>query len=235
LKILLPGLLKFRTVPELFPMDFLLQSGRTIRRGFSLTSKIVFICGCAIFLLISCASKKNLIVLLPDSNGQAGKIVVENKGGTQILTEPGHATEIRAVDVSPTPPVSMKEEEVLKEFGEALSALPEPPIRFLLYFISGTSKLIPESQKRIPEILHAIEARKSKDISIVGHADRVGSRKDNQRLGLERAVSIRNIFVFRGVDPSGIEVVSHGEDNPLIKTEDNVPEPRNRRVEITIR
>ena len=200
-----------------------------------MTCKIVFICGCAIFLLISCASKKNLIVLLPDHDGQVGQIVVENKGGTQILTEPRQATEIRAVDISPAPPVSLKEEQVLKEFGEALSALPEPPIRFLLHFISDTSKLTPESQRRIPEILRAIEARKSKDISIVGHADRVGSRKDNQRLGLERAVSIKNLFVSRGVDPSGVEVVSHGEDNPLIETEDNVPEPRNRRVEITIR
>ena len=200
-----------------------------------MTCKIVFICGCAIFLLISCASKKNLIVLLPDHDGQVGQIVVENKGGTQILTEPRQATEIRAVDISPAPPVSLKEEQVLKEFGEALSALPEPPIRFLLHFISDTSKLTPESQRRIPEILRAIEARKSKDISIVGHADRVGSRKDNQRLGLERAVSIKNLFVSRGVDPSGVEVASHGEDNPLIETEDNVPEPRNRRVEITIR
>jgi outer membrane protein OmpA-like peptidoglycan-associated protein len=207
-----------------------------MRRGLSVTSKTVFICGCAVLLLMSCASKKkNLIVLLPGPDGQVGQIVIENSGGTQTLTEPRQATEIRAADVSPTPPASMKEEEVFKEFGEALSALPEAPIRFLLHFINDTSKLTPESQRRIPEILRAIEARKSKDISITGHADRVGSRKDNQRLGLERAVSIKNLFVSRGVDPSGIEVVSHGEDDPLIKTEDNVPEPRNRRVEITIR
>ena len=235
MKIHLPGLLKFRSALEIVQIDFPLRPGPTIRRGFSLTSKIVFICGCAILLLVSCASKKNLIVLLPDHDGQAGQIVVENKGGTQILTEPWQATEIRTVDVSPTLPVSMKEKEVLKEFGEALSALPEPPIRFLLYFISDTSTLTPESKRQIPEILHAIEGRKSKDISIIGHADRVGSRKDNQRLGLERAVSIKNLFVSRGVDPSGVEVASHGEDNPLIETEDNVPEPRNRRVEITIR
>jgi outer membrane protein OmpA-like peptidoglycan-associated protein len=54
-------------------------------------------------------------------------------------------------------------------------------------------------------------------------------------LGLKRAASIKNILVSDGVDPSGIEVVSHGEDNPSIETEDNVAEPRNRRVEITVR
>jgi outer membrane protein OmpA-like peptidoglycan-associated protein len=185
--------------------------------------------------LIACAPKKNLIVLLPDPDGQVGEITVENKGGTQLLTEPRHATEIKAADVSPTAPVTMKEEEVLRVFGEALSALPEPPIRFLLYFISGTSELTAESQGKISEILRAIEARKSKDIAIVGHTDRVGSREKNQKLGLDRAVSTKNIFVSTGVDPSGIEVASHGEDNPSIKTADNVAEPRNRRVEITVR
>ena len=184
---------------------------------------------------MSCASKKSLIVLLPDEDGQVGEIVVENKGGTQVLTEPHHATEVKAADVSPTAPVTMKKEEVLRVFGEALSALPEPPIRFLLYFITGTPELTAESKRQIPKILRAIEARKSKDIAIIGHTDRVGSREENQTLGLKRATSIKNILVSDGVDPSGIEVVSHGEDNPSIETKDNVAEPRNRRVEITVR
>jgi len=197
--------------------------------------KIVFICWCSIFLLISCASKKTLIVLLPDDHGQVGEIVVETKEGTQVLSEPRHATEVKAADVSPTAPVIMKEEEVLRVFGGALSALPDPPIRFLLYFITGTPELTAESKRQIPEILHVIEDRNSKDIAIVGHTDRVGSREKNQTLGLKRAASIKNILVSDGVDPSGIEVVSHGEDNPSIETEDNVAEPRNRRVEITVR
>jgi len=197
--------------------------------------KIVFICWCSIFLLISCASKKTLIVLLPDDNGQVGEIVVETKEGTQVLSEPRHATEVKAADVSPTAPVIMKEEVVLRVFGGALSALPDPPIRFLLYFITGTPELTAESKRQIPEILRVIEDRNSKDIAIVGHTDRVGSREKNQTLGLKRAASIKNILVSDGVDPSGIEVVSHGEDNPSIETEDNVAEPRNRRVEITVR
>ena len=174
-------------------------------------------------------------MLLPDDDGQVGEIVVENKGGTQVLTEPRQATEVKGADVSPTPPTTMKEEEVRRIFGEALAALPEPPIRFVLYFVTGTPELTAESKRQIPEILRAIETRKSKDIAIVGHTDRVGSREKNQILGLERAVSIKNILVSYGVDPSGIGVVSHGEDNPSIETEDNVAEPRNRRVEITVR
>ncbi len=197
--------------------------------------RVIFICWCSLFFLISCAAKKNLVVLLPDPNGQVGRVEVSNKGGTQLLTEPRHATEIKSIDISPTPPFLMKQEEVIKIFGEALSAQPEPPLRFLLYFQSGTTELTAESQRQISEILAAIETRRSKDISIVGHTDRVGSRETNYQLGLERVESIRTILVSNGVDPTGIEVASHGEDNPLVLTEDEVAEPRNRRIEITVR
>ncbi len=200
-----------------------------------MTYRVVFICWCSLFFLISCAPKKNLVVLLPDPDGKVGKVVVSNKAGAQLLTEPRHATEVKSMDVSPTSPFLMKEEEVLKIFGEALSAQPDPPLHFLLYFQSGTTDLTEESQRQISEMLAAIETRKSKDVSIVGHSDRVGSREANYRLGLERADSIRAILVSKGVDPSAIEVASHGEDNPLVKTEDEVAEPRNRRIEITVR
>ena len=197
--------------------------------------RIILICWCSFFFLVSCAPKKNLVVLLPDPDGKVGKIEVSNKGGTQLLTEPRQATAIRAADVSPTPAVSMKQEEVVKIFGEALSAQPDPPQRFLLYFQSGTTGLTEESQRQLSEVLTAIEVRKSKDISIVGHTDRVGSRETNYKLGLERADSAKTVLLSRGVEPSGIEVVSHGEDNPLVQTEDEVAEPRNRRIEITVR
>ena len=200
-----------------------------------MTYRVVFIWCCSLLFLISCAPKKNLVVLLSDPDGQVGKIEVSNKGGTQLLTEARHTTEVKAMDVSPPSPVFMKEEEISKIFGEALSAQPEIPLRFLLYFQSGTTELTEESQRQISNILGAIEARRSKDITIVGHTDRVGKREANHKLGLERAGSIEAILVSQGVDPSWIEMASHGEDNPLLSTEDEVAEPLNRRIEITVR
>ena len=40
---------------------------------------------------------------------------------------------------------------------------------------------------------------------------------------------------MQGVDPSTLDISSHGKDNPLVPTGDQVSEPRNRRVEITVR
>jgi outer membrane protein OmpA-like peptidoglycan-associated protein len=85
------------------------------------------------------------------------------------------------------------------------------------------------------EILPAIAARKVLCVCVVGHTDLEGSRQMNYQLGLDRALVIKQLLITKGIDPRIIEVTSHGKDNPLIKTKDDVPEPRNRRVEVILR
>jgi outer membrane protein OmpA-like peptidoglycan-associated protein len=43
------------------------------------------------------------------------------------------------------------------------------------------------------------------------------------------------LLTAEGLNPSIFEIASHGKDNPLVPTGDQVPEPRNRRVEVTVR
>jgi outer membrane protein OmpA-like peptidoglycan-associated protein len=52
---------------------------------------------------------------------------------------------------------------------------------------------------------------------------------------MKRASSVRDLLVKAGLNPSTIDVTSHGEGDPLVRTPDNRAEPRNRRVEITVR
>ncbi len=63
----------------------------------------------------------------------------------------------------------------------------------------------------------------------------MGAPRTNVALGLKRAVTVRDLLVAAGLDPSTVEVTSHGEGDLLIQTPDETPEPRNRRVEITVR
>jgi outer membrane protein OmpA-like peptidoglycan-associated protein len=46
---------------------------------------------------------------------------------------------------------------------------------------------------------------------------------------------VRNLLTAAGLDASSIEVSSLGEADPLVRTPDDTPEPRNRRVEIGVR
>jgi len=172
---------------------------------------------------------------MPDPDGKVGEIVVSNKEGSQILAKPRHATEVKDANAAPTAPFLLEESKIAEIFGAALAAQPDPPVRYLLYFKMGSTNLTEESERLLVGILETIKARKSTDISVVGHTDRVGSRQLNFGLGTDRAHRIKNVLVSKGVDSSTIEIDSHGEDSPLIKTEDEVPEPRNRRVEVTVR
>jgi outer membrane protein OmpA-like peptidoglycan-associated protein len=188
----------------------------------------------AIFCLASCANK-NVVVLLPGPDGQTGRIQVSNKEGTRLLTEPNQATAITSVTAPPSSPFRMTDEEIKTTYGDALAALPPSPVHFLLYFKTGSATLTEDSRKLLDKILSTALSRKSTDISVVGHTDRVGTREYNYKLGLERTGLVKQILVSYGIDPEYIDVASHGEDNSLVKTDDEVAEPRNRRVEVVVR
>jgi outer membrane protein OmpA-like peptidoglycan-associated protein len=63
----------------------------------------------------------------------------------------------------------------------------------------------------------------------------VGKEAYNTGLSSRRANSIRNTLVSRGVKPNTLFVSFYGKARPLVPTQDEVPEPRNRRVEVIIR
>jgi outer membrane protein OmpA-like peptidoglycan-associated protein len=73
------------------------------------------------------------------------------------------------------------------------------------------------------------------EVVVVGHTDTTGTPAGNFDLGMKRGITVRALLVQAGLDPSAVEVTSHGEAVLLVKTADETYEPRNRRVEITIR
>ncbi len=54
-------------------------------------------------------------------------------------------------------------------------------------------------------------------------------------MALDRARVTSDILVASGSVRAHISVTSHGEGNPLIKTADEIAEPKNRRVEVVIK
>ena len=120
-------------------------------------------------------------------------------------------------------------------FGAALAAQPPRPAVFILYFHQDSERLTDASDALVDDVLAAIETRGAFEVAVVGHTDTVGEAEYNYELSVRRAEEVRAILVARGADPAIIQVTSHGEENPLVPTEDEVPEPRNRRVEVTVR
>lgn len=190
-----------------------------------------------LFLLLTLAcgcTKGTLVALVPDPDGKTGSISVGNEAGSVDISTPYHATTIGDAKGRPTSPENLGKEALDKMFAEALSIQPKLPQHFLLYFEKDTT-LTFASEKLLPDIMAAIRERNSTDISVIGHTDTVGSKEFNTVLSSNRASAIKDALVKQGVDSNAIRTTSHGSENLLIQTADNVNEPRNRRVEVVVR
>jgi outer membrane protein OmpA-like peptidoglycan-associated protein len=183
-------------------------------------------------------SEGELFVLLPEADGKTGSIRVANAEGSQILARPGDATRVENFNRPPMAPRVLDEKEVAGIFGDALEAQPDLTPRFVsftLWFENDKPKLAAGSKETLPAILKAIKIRKPAEIHIVGHTDRVGTDSHNLRLSSRRANFIRDSLISKGIKSSILFVSCLGEARPLVTTEDEVPEPLNRRVEVMIR
>lgn len=194
----------------------------------------------ALFLLLvlsefaGCAGK-NIIVLMPDTDGSTGRIVVSNQAGSVEIDKPYQATNIQDRNSIPPRPEDMDKDEIAAIFAQALAIQPTAPIHFLLYFEKGATTLDAGSKAVLPVIIETIIARNSVDIGVIGHADTAGDSKQNLNLSMRRAKVVSSLLIEKGIKQEYLETLSHGEENPLIRTEDNVSEPRNRRVEVIVR
>jgi OOP family OmpA-OmpF porin len=180
-------------------------------------------------------SGRDLFVLLPDPDTAAvGRATVSNGSGKADLAAARAATYVSR-NQAPSAVTTLSESEVRDAIGGALAALPQAPQHFTLNFIFGSDELTPESRASVPDILRAVNGREFPDVLVLGHTDTAGPAPTNAMLGLRRAVLVRQILIDNGLNASLIDVDSHGESDLLVPTADGVSEPRNRRVEITVR
>lgn len=71
-------------------------------------------------------------------------------------------------------------------------------------------------------------------ISIVGHADNVGSASSNMTLSKQRANTIKDMMVNKGINASRIKVEGKGDTQPAATNDTEEGRALNRRAEITI-
>lgn len=193
------------------------------------------------FLLAGCATPPSppppppaepgsYVVLLPSPGGGTGQVVIQGTAGQQVLTQ---AQQGAALDGA-GPVFNVNPERLERDFGAAMAARPPLPEQFLLYFETGGTELTAQSRALVARILERAKARTAVDLSVVGHTDTQGRAEANEALALKRAGAIAELLRRQGLDAI-ISIESHGERNLLIPTPDETPEPRNRRVEITLR
>ncbi|MEQ1636179.1 MAG: OmpA family protein [Methylococcales bacterium] len=184
-----------------------------------------------VWLLTACAPA-TYVTLLNNTDGSVGEVMVKGTAGETIISK---ANTGALLDGSTKQPFAVDQQQLQNDFGQALKAQPALPESFLLYFQEGGTNLTPESEAMLPKISATIAARQEVDISIIGHSDTTEPAKINEKLSRERAVYVSSLFDPAKLKIKEMTVTSHGEKNLLIKTADEVSEPKNRRVEVTVR
>jgi outer membrane protein OmpA-like peptidoglycan-associated protein len=181
-------------------------------------------------MVVGCASPER-VVLLPDAGAKPTAVTISTKSGVATLAEPYAEAVVsdREALVGKT-----DAQTVAKRYGNILAATPSPARKFLVYFATGND-LTAESLALLSVIQLELVSLPAPEVIVIGHTDRVGSLEANDTLSAKRAEFIRDKLVSIGILATRINTAGRGEREPLVPTEDEVAEPKNRRVEIKIR
>ena len=187
-------------------------------------------------LAAGCASPPQtpaLFVVVPGADGHVGAVVVRTGREERVIDSAYGAQRLRkdgTVEGS-----RLTAADVRRDFGTTLDALPGKPATFMLHFLEGKDELTPESKSEMENVFGELKRRPLPDIMVIGHTDTVGTLAFNDRLSLARAERLREMMIGLGIPPERIAAAGRGKRELLVPTEDNVSEPRNRRVEINVR
>ncbi len=157
--------------------------------------------------------------------------------------DPSVGDVVRALTI--TPGVSRGSRPVTSApTGGAPAAAPSAPaaavegsgaIDLSVQFASGRADLTPAARRTLDilgQALNTPQLGKAR-IRIEGHTDTTGTREANLALSWQRAtVAVSYLQEHFGIPAGRLEAVGRGQDDLLIRTSENVDEPRNRRVHV---
>ncbi len=177
-------------------------------------------------------ASREVYMVMPEE-GKLGTVVVMTKDGREIVLEGDYSTMVASAKGERV--YTATQEEMEATFGNVIEVLPKAPLHEVLYFLTGTDKLVSTSEQKANSIYTDIVSRQAVEIIITGHTDTVGSVESNRKLSFKRANAIKSRLVSYGAEAQSITVFGKGEAQLAVGTEDNVAEPANRRVDIQLR
>lgn len=124
-----------------------------------------------------------------------------------------------------------KEFEALK----ALLAKEEPDFTGCVSgFDLNKSEILPFMYAELDRKVEVMRKYPNLNVRLVGHTDDLGTDDLNQRLGMDRAQSVKAYMVAKGISPSRLETASKGKHEPYISNTDDGRRRSNRRVDIIL-
>ena len=124
----------------------------------------------------------------------------------------------------------MKQEVTANEMLDALKK--DGFIALNILFETGKSAIQEESLPVVDQIFELLKSDPAIKISIEGHTDNVGDAATNKKLSTDRAKSVMDALVSKGIDKTRLSFVGWGQEKPVADNRTDEGRTKNRRVEI---
>ncbi|MEM6681141.1 MAG: OmpA family protein [Pseudomonadota bacterium] len=184
-------------------------------------------------------------VFAGDVTNAFGSQVDDNFNATSVLASlnfyfgrPDRAPEPAPIASPPPPPAAPMPAPVITPEPEPVAQpAPEPvvPGPFSVFFDWDSADITPEAADTIGFAAQAFKEYGQTEIILEGFADTSGAADYNSRLSARRAAAVKAQLETSGIDGDVISAEAFGEDQLRVNTLNNVREPQNRRVSITLK
>lgn len=105
---------------------------------------------------------------------------------------------------------------------------------YQIQFETGSAIIKSESYTELDEILKSSVVAEGLKVGVYGHTDNTGNADANQRLSEERASSVKNYLISKGLLPQRIESKGFGQNQPIAENNTASGKAKNRRVQIVL-
>ncbi len=103
-----------------------------------------------------------------------------------------------------------------------------------IFFETGKATLSPKSNVELEKAYELLKANPTMVIEVGGHTDNVGDDASNMKLSHDRAKSVRDYLVNRGIASNRVQAKGYGESNPVATNDTDEGRQANRRTEFII-
>lgn len=153
-----------------------------------------------------------------------GEYSIECAAGTRTFTASaaGYANQSRTVEI-------VAGESVVQDFQLNTHLSFE-----IVYFNYDSYNLRPDAKVVLDQIARGLLSNPGVTVMITGNTDSDGAPEYNQELAENRALSVRNYLIAKGVSEESLSTVSYGEERPAVPNNSDENKALNRRSEFTI-
>jgi OOP family OmpA-OmpF porin len=102
------------------------------------------------------------------------------------------------------------------------------------YFDFDKSKLKPEAEAKLADLVSKTKGVNLEVIIAVGHTDSVGTSAYNQKLSIARAESVKSFLVGKGIEKNRVYTEGKGSAQPVADNKTAEGRTKNRRVEVEV-